>query len=86
MEGAVNMAEKISQNSGLIQLELKDNAILDSGAACIAYSLRLHPTLSTLDLTCNSITSGSIEQIAKYLIGDPDKEVVVCFIYLFILF
>lgn len=77
MEGAVNIAEKIPQNSGLIQLELKDNAILDSGAACIAYALRRHPTLRTLDLTCNSITSGSIEQIAKYLIGDPDKEVAV---------
>uniref|UniRef100_A0A7S4IHS6 Uncharacterized protein n=1 Tax=Vannella robusta TaxID=1487602 RepID=A0A7S4IHS6_9EUKA len=74
MEGAVSLAEHLPVNSGLLQLEVKDNAILDSGAACLAYALRKHSTLRTLDLTCNSITADSIEQIGKYLIGDPDES------------
>ena len=69
------LAQNLQSNKSLVRLEIKDNAIGDYGAACIALSLANHPTLRALDITCNGITAIGIDQVAKHLIGDAASEV-----------
>ena len=75
-EGGISFANMLKDNTGLYQLDLKDNGLGDTAACSIAYSLRNHPSLKILDLTCNGLTSVSMEVIAKYLIADPEESEV----------
>ncbi|KAF9933676.1 hypothetical protein BGZ67_004171 [Mortierella alpina] len=66
-EKITDLAETLKTNSTLTTLDLRSNAIGDSGAKALGEALKTNSTLTTLDLTNNSIGDDGAKALGKAL-------------------